>query len=59
MYKFWYEMFPKMCDLLTYLQTYLLTDKQIHRGAPVIKNINLKNHLCIFKMFLEKLQIYV
>ena len=29
--------FQKKCDLVTHLVTYSLTDKDIHRGAPLLK----------------------
>ena len=31
--------FQKKCDLVRQLVSYLLTDKLIHRGAPLLKNI--------------------
>ena len=47
--------FQKNCDLLTYRQT----DKQIHRGAPLLKKI--EKYFCHIKpgSKLRKIYIYI
>ena len=37
MYKLWNKRFSKKCDFVTDRLTDLLTDKVIHKGAPLLK----------------------